>query len=43
MMERISFQRIERCGLISVPRKSLASVAQETQACNADNQFSEFA
>jgi len=42
-MERISFQRIDRCSLMSVPRKSLTSVEQETQACNADNQFYECA
>ncbi len=41
-MERISFQRIDRCSLISVPRKSLVSVEQETQACYVDNQFSDF-
>lgn len=37
MMERISFQRIERLSLISIPRNSLATLGQDARACTFDN------
>ncbi len=39
IMERISFQRIDRLSLISIPRNSLATLGQDARACTFDNHF----